>query len=108
MGVWGARAKPRTSNWKEARTVLESLLQEKDTGRLQGRMVFYMTDNLVSYYIINQGSSRSPGLQQLVSEIKELCLQLEWHLPTGSGPCPRYPHDSARDQWAKPRPVDGT
>jgi hypothetical protein len=80
MGVWGARAKPRTSNWKEARTVLESLLQEKNTGRLQGRMVFYMTDNLVSYYIINQGSSRSPGLQQLVSEIKELCLKLECQL----------------------------
>jgi hypothetical protein len=80
MGVWGARAKPCTSNWKEARTILESLLQEKDTGRLQGRMVFYMTDNLVSCYIINQGSSRSPGLQQLVSEIKELCLKLECQL----------------------------
>lgn len=76
MGVWGARAKPRTSNWKEARTVLESLLQERDTDRLRGRMVFYMTDNLVSYYIINQGSSRTPGLHQLALEIKELCLQL--------------------------------
>lgn len=76
MGVWGARSKPRTSNWKEARTVLESLLQERDTGRLNGMMVFYMTDNLVSYYIINQGSSRSPGLHELVLEIKEICLEL--------------------------------
>ena len=39
-------------------------------------MVFYFTDNLVSYYIINQGSSRSAGLQELVLEIKELCLEL--------------------------------
>jgi hypothetical protein len=76
MGVWGARSKPRTSNWKEARTVLESLLQERGTDRLRGRMVFYMTDNLVSYYVINSGSSRTPGLLQLALEIKELCLEL--------------------------------
>ncbi|MGL5812169.1 MAG: hypothetical protein ACRCYW_02380, partial [Aeromonas sp.] len=34
MGMWGARAKSRTSNWKEARTILESLDQERHTGRL--------------------------------------------------------------------------
>jgi hypothetical protein len=39
-------------------------------------MVFYMTDNLVSYYVINSGSSRTPGLLQLAMEIKELCLEL--------------------------------
>jgi hypothetical protein len=76
MGVWGARSKPRTSNWKEARTVLESLLQEGGTDRLWGCMVFYMTDNLVSYYVINSGSSCTPGLLQLALEIKELCLKL--------------------------------
>jgi hypothetical protein len=80
MGVWGARAKPQTSNWKEARTILESLLQERSTGRLQGRFVFYMTDNLVSYYIVNQGSSRSERLHQLVMEIKEICQDLQCQL----------------------------
>lgn len=76
MGVWGAKSKARTSNWKEARTILESLLQEQNTDRLRGRMVFYMTDNLVSYYIINSGTSRTPGLLQLALQIKELCLEL--------------------------------
>jgi hypothetical protein len=76
MGVWGARAKSQTSNWKEARTILESLLQERLTGRLQGRLVFFMTDNLVSYYIVNQGSSRSASLHALVMEIKEICEAL--------------------------------
>jgi hypothetical protein len=76
MGVWGARAKTNTSNWKEARTILESLRQERDTGRLRGRLVFFMTDNLVSYYIVNRGSSRSPALHKLVWEIKEACTEL--------------------------------
>ena len=80
MGVWGAKAKPRSSNWKEARTVLEALLQEKERGRLVDKVVFYFTDNLVSYYIINGGSSRSPGLHQLVLEIKELAAELECYL----------------------------
>jgi hypothetical protein len=80
MGVWGARAKPQTSNWKEARTVLESLRKEVHTGRLEGRMVFYFTDNLVSYYVINKGSSTSPGLHDLAMEIKELCVQLKCQL----------------------------
>jgi hypothetical protein len=32
MGVWGARARPQTSNWKEAGMVLESLRKEVHTG----------------------------------------------------------------------------
>jgi hypothetical protein len=40
-------------------------------------MVFYFTDNLVSYYVINQGSSTSPGLHDLAMEIKDLCVQLK-------------------------------
>ena len=80
MGVWGARAKPQSSNWKEARTVLESLRQEKGTCRLMDKVVFYFTDNLVSYYVINGGSSRSPGLHQLVLEIKELTAELGCYL----------------------------
>ena len=80
MGVWTAKSRPNSSNWKEARTVLESLLQERSKGRLEGCVVFYFTDNLVSYYIINGGSSRSPGLHALVLEIKELAASLGCHL----------------------------
>ena len=80
MGVWGVEARNHSSNWKEARTVLESLLQEEARGRLRGRVVFYFTDNLVSYYVINHGSSRSPSLQELVQEIKESCFRQGCHL----------------------------
>lgn len=76
MGVWGAKSKDHTSNWKEARTILEALRRERGSDRLRGRMVFAMTDNLVSYYVINQGSSRSPHLHQLVMEIKAICQEL--------------------------------
>ncbi|HEY9814960.1 MAG TPA: hypothetical protein V6D20_04030, partial [Candidatus Obscuribacterales bacterium] len=69
MGTWGAKARPQSSNWKEARTVLEALRQDEESARLKDCTVFYMTDNLVSYYIIKGGSSRSPGLHHLVQEI---------------------------------------
>jgi len=48
MGVWQPKGMPMTSNWKEAMTVLQSLCQERDTGRLRHGTVFYITDNLVS------------------------------------------------------------
>ena len=76
MGVWKTRAAERSSNWKEARTVLESLLLERGSERIRETTVFYFTDNLVSYYIINGGSSRSPELHHLVQEIKEVCQHL--------------------------------
>ena len=76
MGTWTAKSRPRSSNWKEARTVLQSLLLERHTGRLKDTTVFYMTDNLVSYYIINGGSSRSPLLHELVMKIKLLEREL--------------------------------
>ena len=80
MGVWKVQAQVQTSNWKEARTILEALRQEKDGRRLKGATVFYMTDNLVSYYVINNGSSREFKLHGLVMEIKALELELGFHL----------------------------
>ena len=39
-----------------------------------------MTDNLVSYYVINGGCSRVPTLHELVMEIKALEIELGFHL----------------------------
>ena len=86
MGVWGAKAKLHTSNWKEARTVMEALRQEATLGRVQDCVVFYVTDNLVSYYVINSGSSREPSLHQLAREIKELAFELGCHLEVVHAP----------------------
>ena len=43
-------------------------------------MVLYFTDNLVSYFVVNGSSSRSPGLHSLVVKIKELEQELGCHL----------------------------
>ena len=80
MGVWQPHCKVTSSNWKELRTVLQSLQQEVGKGRVQNTTVFYFTDNLVSYYVVSNGSSRSPGLQKLVEEVKDVEAQLGCHL----------------------------
>lgn len=80
MGVWGALARLQSTNWKEARTVLEGLRKEIGTGRLRGCVVFYIMDNLVSYYVINDGTSRKPSLHKLAREIKDLAFELGCHL----------------------------
>ncbi len=76
MGVWKIGAKPNSSNWKELRTILESLRQERTKNRVRGCTVFYMTDNLVSYYVIRNGGSRIASLHSLVMELKELEREL--------------------------------
>ena len=80
MGVWGVKCKATSSNWKELRTVLQALRQEVGRSRVKDTTVFYFTDNLVSYYVVNNGSSRSPGLHTLVQEIKEVEALLQCHL----------------------------
>ena len=86
MGVWHAKVKPYSSNWREARTILQALLQEVNIDRLRDTTVFVITDNLVSYYVVNSGSSRSPGLHALVEEIKTLTVQLGCRLEAVHAP----------------------
>ena len=82
MGVWRIHVRPRSSNWKELRTILRALQHEKErpVNRVKGCTVFYFTDNLVSYYVVFSGCSDSPGLHALVLEIKALEQELECHL----------------------------
>lgn len=106
MGVWLSRARPESSNWKEAMTVLHSLRQERAMGRLQGTTVFYITDNLVSYYIINNGSSRSPKLHEIVTEILELVEELGCRLEIVHAPGKLMIHQGtdglSRGLWVAP------
>ena len=76
MGVWLSRARSFTSNWKELYTLLRTLQRDRFTGRLNGRHVFYFTDNLVSYHVVQRGSSRVASLHRLVRELKLLCAEL--------------------------------
>jgi hypothetical protein len=43
-------------------------------------MLFYFTDNMVTYYIVSGGSSASPELQKLICRIKYLELLLSIRL----------------------------
>ena len=77
MGTWSPHVGSFSSNWKELRTLLEMLRREDGKARLRHGILFYFTDNLVTYYIVQSGSSTSPELHKLIREIKRLENRLE-------------------------------
>jgi hypothetical protein len=74
MGAWNPWVYRFSSNWKELRTLLWTLerLEESDEHRLKGVTLFYFTDNMTTYYVVQNGSSKSPELHRLIRSIK-------WH-----------------------------
>jgi hypothetical protein len=71
IGTWSPHAQTFDSNWKELRTLLWTLerkLEQKEN--MRGATLFYFTDNMVTYYIVHNGSSRSPELHKLIRQIK--------------------------------------
>ena len=72
MGTWSPHVASFSSNWKELRTLLEMLRREQGTMRLCNGIMFYFTDNLVTYYIVQGGSSSSTELHKLIRMIKQL------------------------------------
>ena len=86
MGVWSAAVHHFSSNWKELRTLLETLRRERKNTSYVGSVMIYFTDNSVSYELLSKGSSGSPRLQELLREIKSLeiemhCQVLAIHVP---------------------------
>jgi hypothetical protein len=71
-----------SSNWKDFSTLKLSLLRirDEDVAAVRGTTVFYFTDNSTTYWIAASGSSASPGLHQLIEEIRLLELDLECSL----------------------------
>lgn len=82
MGQWTPFVFPKSSNWKELKTLLLTLqeLAANHSQSVQGTTLFYFTDNSASYFICAGGSSRSPGLQRLVEQIKLLEISLQVQL----------------------------
>jgi hypothetical protein len=81
MGSWNGAIKSFTSNWRELRTVVETLTREEVVfNKLRGRMVFYFTDNEVTYSIFKKGSSKTLSLHLIVQELKALELALGYRL----------------------------
>jgi hypothetical protein len=57
MGARNGTIHSFTSNWRELRTVVETLKREEVVfNKLRGRMVFYFTDNEVTYNICKKVS----------------------------------------------------
>ena len=108
MGRWEHCVHSFSSNWRELKTLvltLERELARKDS-RAKGSTLFYFTDNLVTYYVTNGGSSRSPGLQQLIYEVKRLeielgCLLEVVHVP-GTTLIAQGADDLSRGVWVSP------
>ena len=81
--VWNAVVYRFTSNFKELSTLLLSLRNLRDYGKLdtiQHSTVFYFTDNSVTYHIAASGSSGTPSLHDLISSIRLIEIELDIHL----------------------------
>jgi hypothetical protein len=77
MGAWNGTVQSFTSNWRELRTVVETLKREEVViNKLRGRMVFYFTYNKVTYNICKKGFSKTLSLHILVQQLKALELAL--------------------------------
>jgi hypothetical protein len=78
-GRWSPAVFKFSSNWKGLSTLKQSLLRlrAEDPEGVRGITVFYFTDNSTTYWIAASGSSGSPGLPQLIEEIRLLELELE-------------------------------
>jgi hypothetical protein len=70
MGGWGPHVHHFDSNWRELRTLLWTLERKLRRGEGAGSTLFYFTDNLVTYFIVMNGSSKNPDLHALVRRIK--------------------------------------
>jgi hypothetical protein len=78
MGAWAPHVHHFSSNWRELRTLVWSLERHVQANRndMKGGTVFYFTDNIVSYFVMQNGSSSSPELYKLVRAAKLLELKL--------------------------------
>jgi hypothetical protein len=77
MGAWNGAVHSFTSNWRELRNIGEILKREEVIlNKLRDRMVFYFTDNEVTYNICKKVSSKPLSLHILVQKLKALELAL--------------------------------
>jgi hypothetical protein len=76
MDTWNPRVQHLSSNWKELRTLLWTMVEKiyKSDKDWTGATVFYFTDNMTMYYVVMNGSSQipEPELHKLGRAIKRL------------------------------------
>jgi hypothetical protein len=108
MGTWVPIVSHFDSNWRELRTLLWTVerLAKGDLEKLLGGTMFYFTDNLVTYYVVQNGSSSSPELHQLVRNLKGLKVEIQCrievvHVP-GKLMIAAGPDGLSRGVWLSP------
>eukprot|EP00804_Cyclotella_cryptica_P009707 CCRYP_011249-RA/>CCRYP_011249-RA protein AED:0.25 eAED:0.25 QI:0/0/0/0.5/1/1/2/0/403 len=81
LGNWTDVQTARGSNWREARNLALAFLRDVRSGRLDGKEVWALTDNLVFSIVSNKGMSKSIGLTDIVRDIKYECRKhnVFWH-----------------------------
>jgi hypothetical protein len=110
MGTWSPLAVTHDSNWRELRTLLWTMERlDRQGADLQGGTLFYFTDNLVSYYIVHNGSSTSRELHKLIRRIKILEIKMDCrvelvHVP-GKLMIEQCTDGLSRGIWASPERV---
>lgn len=77
MGTWSTRVHSFSSNWKELRTLKLVLERDLPKRHFYRRLLFYFTDNIVTYFVICNGTSSSPTLMDLARDIKRMEMTLE-------------------------------
>lgn len=78
-GKWQVAVLQFTSNWKELRTLYETLLRIRDSPdreSVRNTTVFYFTDSSSVYWIAAKGSSRWAHLHSLIVAIRLLEVEL--------------------------------
>ena len=63
-GVWSSRVASSSSNWKEMRTLLQTLEHQQDSKgfRIKGHRLLYFTDTMVLYNVFRKAISKSTSL----------------------------------------------
>ena len=79
MGTWTLVVHSFLSNWKEIRTLMVPLLKKSThvPKRYRGRLLFYFTDNMVTYDILRKRRSKSLRLHVLIMDITSLEIKLD-------------------------------
>jgi hypothetical protein len=82
FGRWGSEGDGTSSNYRELRNLVDSLVEMSRQGDLTGVEVFLFTDNSTAEAAFNRGSSSSPLLFELVKKVKllEMCHRARVHV----------------------------
>ena len=74
FGFWHRTTVGSSSNWREMKAALDKMKQDVQSGRLQGREVWFVTDNSTLERAYYKGYSSSVELYEMVEELRALTL----------------------------------